>query len=182
MPSIKSLLLPQKRGTVDYQAAGLPQSGASLSGTLGLLGLALVIELPFLFLTYLAPMVASDQPPWHIAWLLPARLIGLYGIFLTQRLQPLFANTWLRTPLRKTADLWWAWALPLVPLVILTIFHLMATAIQTPANGPTLFLVNTALTWLTFLMIAPTWLWCAVRSVLIANSVQSVTSDHYQAR
>ncbi|MDA0339794.1 MAG: hypothetical protein O2910_08180, partial [Proteobacteria bacterium] len=140
------------------------------------------VELPFLILTYLAPMFGADQRLWHIAWMLPARLIGIYGIFLTQRLQPLFINTWLRTPLRKTVDIWWAWTLPLIPLVILAIFHLIAAAIQTPSNGATLFLVNTVLTWLTFLMIAPTWIWCAVRSVLVANSVQSVTSDHYQAR
>ena len=178
LPLIR-LLSPRRWTDETYETAGFPLSGVSLSPHLGLMAVLLLIELPLLYLVLIGPVFFNAEG-WHVALLIPARLIGFYGLVLAQRQRLLFAHTWMHTPFAHMVDLYWAWVLPLIMPVISALFFLIVPWLEGSIAVTTAFYIVTVLAWLTLLSMVPTWLWCFIQSIRLALKIQHTPTDRYR--
>lgn len=179
MPKLTSLIALPAPGLKDHEAAGLPLSGISLAGSIGLFTAVLAIELPLLVWANYGLLMGGVEP-WHVALMLPGRLAGIYGIVHAGRLQALFTHTWLKTPARMLLDAWWSWTLGVIPMVAMIAVTTFIEDIQAATSFETAALTATVLAWLMFLTASPTWIWGAIRTAIVTLRVRSVSSDRYR--
>lgn len=179
MTPLSRLLSPRRWTGETYETAGFPLSRGALRGSVTVMVAALTIELPLLFMVVVGPLLFGIGG-WHVALLIPARLLGIYGLILTQRQRPLFLHTWMDGPFTRMIDLWWAWTIPLVIVAVSTLFFLIAPLIQTETNTETLLSVITILAWLTLLSMTPTWFWCSLQTILLFQNTKQTSRNQYR--
>ena len=110
---------------------------------------------------------------YDAAWpLLLTRLPALYGLVLAKRARAATTGTWINDFAAPFSGLFWAWLVPVLAVIAMITATLMLGWLLVMYSEENVTLLYRVVSGVFLMSIFPTWLWCLVRTILLAYGLR----------